>query len=274
MAGPCVSENRKIIPKLKFTVEEDSVPLWKKRKQNQECDVLSVLDLKDEELSLKTQIRKDFYDRLIAQVHLGRCWEDLFLLRSLLRNPHFNIKQCGNSYDKLQNTAQECHDKLSRRLRMLYCRQPIYTYRKMKFPSPDSALKHMQRLVFFMQYDNRRHAFDHLDTIKSLRKQGKVNELAIFTEKILSNFYMALTYKTFPRKFEFVTELCHLLGLTYLQELKVPHDIINHELSERMFLLFAMPPVVDKLLEKKYIFGVKSTWNDPLKVDTSFLKYK
>lgn len=274
LAGACIVEQRKVIPRLEFKVENDKTPLWKKLSVKGECDVLSVLNLKSEELSLKNQIKKEFYDRMIAQIHLNRGWEDVFFLRELLANPNFNIKQCKNTFGKLDSIAAEGHDKLMQRLRMLYSRKPIYTFRKLKYRKAEAALKHMQGLLFHMQYQNRQTAFGHLDRIKQLRRKGQVNEFALFTQKVLSEFYLAMSYKAFPRKFEFVVELCNLLGVTYLQELKVPQDIMKMDLSERMFSLFAVPVPKDNVVEKTYIFGVKSTWNDPLKVDTSFLKYK
>lgn len=256
------------------STEVDPTPNWKKLRQNGECDVLSVLDLANERVHLKTQLQQKFYHQLMAQVYLGRGSDDLFFLQNLLTDRRFLLKQCTGTHDTLKAVATEAYDKTLMTMKMLHARRPLYTYRWTKYRTADLAASHMKKLLFYVQAKNRQQAFAFLSRILMLHKAKKIHEMALLVEKVLSGFFMTLTVKTFPRKFEFIVEMCNLMGMTFVGDLRLDGQLFELAPQEQLVKLFAVPFQDDRDDDKPYVFGDRTTFNDPLKVDSSFLKYK
>lgn len=267
-------EQRKIIPKLKFTTDIDPRPLWKQRRDNNECDAVSVLDLHEKMPHLKDLRRKEQNTRFISQVCLGPAWDDLFFMRDLPKHKAFILPQAKGSELPLQTLIETSYDKTLTNLKMLHARNPIYTYKKVMFRVPELGTKMKQKTLYRDMYQNRRDAFMQLDRARKLRKEKNLNLLLSFTEKTLSDFYQTQTIQRFPRKFEFVTELCNIIALTCVEQLQIPPNLMVVPLKERMHLLFDVKMVQDTFDEVEYEFGNRKTYRDPLKVDTSFMSYK
>ncbi|XP_063704016.1 uncharacterized protein LOC134833581 [Culicoides brevitarsis] len=273
-AGDCLLEHRKIIPKLIFDSDIDPRPLWKQRRDQNQCDVMSVLDLQEKIPHLKDLQRKEQNTRFVSQVCLGPAWEDLFFLRDLPKHKAFILPQAKGSETPLKEIINESYSKAQKNLKMLHARNPIYTYKKIMFRSPELGAKTKEKNLFRDMYQNRRDAFTQLARVRRLRKEKNVEKLVNYTEKVLSEFYQTKSIKRFPRKFEFVTELCNIVALAFVEQLRIPPNLMVVPLRERMHLLFDVQMVQEKFDEIEYEFGNRSTYRDPLKVDTSFMSYK
>lgn len=124
-----------------------------------------------------------------------------------------------------------------------------------------------------MQYQTRRNMFLALDEMHRMRAGGKLEELIKIAEHELGVHYQIKSGKLMPRKKEFTTEICNLIGLTYLDRLVIPQNSTQMSGLELMGVIFEVS-VADKKKSVPYIFGDQSTYRDPAKPDTSFLVFK
>lgn len=235
---------------------------------------MSVLDLQEKMPHLKDLRRKEQNTRFLSQVCMGPAWPDLFFLRDLPKQKAFILPQAKGSETPLKAIVDASYEKAQTNLRMLHARNPIYTYKKIMFRSPELGKKTKEKNLYRDMYQNRRDAFTQLGRARKFRKEGNVEKLICYTEKTLSEFYQTKTVKRFPRKFEFVTELCNIVALTFVEQLKISPNLMVVPLNERMHLLFDVQAVQEKFDEVEYEFGNRETYRDPLKVDTSFMSYK
>lgn len=115
-AEGCLYDLRHVIPMLNFQVEIDTSPLWKQRRKRQECDVTSVLDLKQKRVNVKTRLKMEANNKFMAQVYLDRSWSDLFYMRNIVNDKRFMLDHCTGSQTALKTTADECFDKVKQRM--------------------------------------------------------------------------------------------------------------------------------------------------------------
>lgn len=223
---------------------------------------------------LKDLRRKEQNSRFLSQVCLGPAWDDLVFLRDLPKHKAFTLPQAKGSEIPLKIIAETSYDNVVTNLKMLHARNPIYIYKKNMFCNPELGKKTKEKNLYRDMYQNRRDAFTQLSRARKLRKEKNLGRLLSYTEKALSEFYQTKTVHRFPRKFEFVTELCNNVALACVEQLQIPSNLMVVPLKERMHLLFDVAMVQDKFDEVEYEFGNKTTYRDPLKVDTSFLSYK
>lgn len=128
-------------------------------------------------------------------------------------------------------------------------------------------------LKFRMQYKTRREMFTALEQMHQMRTDGKLNKLIEIAEHELGFHFQIKSEVLMPRKREFTTEICNLIGLAYLDKLKIP----NHFESKDLKFLAKVFEVSSNQGRKKtvsYIFGNQSTYRDPAEPDTSFLVFK
>lgn len=114
--------------------------------------------------------------------------------------------------------------------------------------------------------------FTALDKMHRMRDEGNLRKLIEIAEHELGFHYQITPEALMPRKNEFTTEICNLIGLAYLDRLKMPSHIRDEG-------LFFLAQVFEVSIEGKkealpYIFGQQSTYRDPAEPDTSFLVFK
>lgn len=124
-----------------------------------------------------------------------------------------------------------------------------------------------------MQYQTRRNMFLALDAMHRMRARGKLEKLIKIAEQELGVHYQIKSSKLMPRKEEFTTEICNLIGLTHLDRLVIPQNSSQMGALELLGTIFEVS-VADKKVVVPYIFGEQSTYRDPAKPDTSFLVFK
>lgn len=86
--------------------------------------------------------------------------------------------------------------------------------------------------------------------------------------------------KLMPRKKEFATEICNLIGMAHLDKLKLPpnweklSDLKSKSSDIELVASILNVSFVDKYAVIPYVFGDQSTYRDPGEPNTSFLEFK
>lgn len=157
---------------------------------------------------------------------------------------------------------------------MLHSRFPLYAHKARAFSTSDQQFEASKKSNFYKMYRARREAFSYLETARKYREQRSYEPLIKLTEDALSNFFQPVSNRVFPRKFEFITEMCNNFALAFCEELQIPHNLMKINEKLQMFKLFAVPIMPDRFQDVPYEFGKIETYRDPEKVDTSFIEYK
>lgn len=124
---------------------------------------------------------------------------------------------------------------------------------------------------FRMQYQTRRDMFTALDKMHQMRSEGKLRKLIEIAEHELGFHFVIKPEALMPRKNEFTEEICNLIGLAFLDRLKMP---THTEGSLATLAAVFEVPISNKKVAPPYIFGQQSTYRDPAEPDTSFLVMK
>lgn len=119
---------------------------------------------------------------------------------------------------------------------MLYTREPFYAKRD-RF-DVGSLAKAQRRAFYFAQEETQREAVWQLKNIKHLVNSNFDAALAL-TERVLSEFYVIKTRAVFPAKFEFLCQLCKLIGTRYQQIYRtIPANLMSLRVEDRLVALF------------------------------------
>lgn len=275
-AGPFLLQMRGTIDKMQklnaFGNLTDARPIWKILKSMKECDVIS-MDGLTQSKSIETPIQKcknKLNERIILSKYMDNSTaQDILFLQSLSKNKRLLLEQTPKSNEKILDILDiEC-GRIDKWKEMLYKRQPIYSKKYVKDVQRMTACQEV--VLNRIQFRTRREAYEQLATIKKLRNTN-LRKMLDFVENALANFYAIKTHRVFPRKFEFINEICNVVGLAYVERLTIPQKLMVVPLSERMSLLLRIPPehkVVEDVVKK---FGEKSMSSADL--DSHFLKYK
>lgn len=113
--------------------------------------------------------------------------------------------------------------------------------------------------------------FLNLEAILECRKEGNLKKLIKLAEHELGVHHQIKTKKVMPRKIEFATEICNLIGLAHVDKLKKPN---SHKKGLELLASILDVSLADKYAVVPYIFGEQSTYRDPGKPDTSYLDFK
>lgn len=113
--------------------------------------------------------------------------------------------------------------------------------------------------------------FVHIKKCNEYREQRELSKLIEFSEKILTTFYLTTPDKYMPRKYEFITEICNIIGLAHMDKIKFKSDY--PEVSEKQLRYIFNIPIIDTN-PVKYIFGDRSTYINPAASDIQYLRLK
>lgn len=127
---------------------------------------------------------------------------------------------------------------------------------------------------FRMQYKTRREMFTALEQMHQMRADGKLNKLIEIAEHELGFHFQIKSEVLMPRKREFTTEICNLIGLAYLDKLKMPNNHVESEDLKFLAEVFEVSSIQGRKKAVSYVFGNQSTYRDPAEADTSFLVFK
>lgn len=140
------------------------------------------------------------------------------------------------------------------------------------FSSPEhrDAVKRVTKLR--MQIQTQRDTSAALKNIRKLRCEGKLRKLIEIAEHELGFHFQIKPEALMPRRNEITEEICNLIGLAYLDRLKMPTHIRGGGLAN-LAEVFEVS-IDNKRVAPPYIFGQRSTYRDPAQPDTSFLVFK
>lgn len=297
-AGNCWRYNQrknfdKVMDKWK-PQDPTTFPLLKSRVllkgKNCETDISDDKDLIQSK-SVQETHRLESAKRKIAQCYMQSTWKDFEFINSLKTNKTLQeSNQNSESFETINREIDECVEKTGILIvrsaqpqekfiikfhfqKQLHARFPLYTYEQRMFPDPKYKEKANRTSKFRMQYQTRCDMFAALDEMLKCRMDGKLKKLIKIAEHELGAHYQIRPNKIMPRKKEFVTEICNLIGLTHLDKLKLPE---NREQMDNLGQLAAIFNVslVNKHAVVPYVFGDQSTYSDPAKADPAFLIFK
>lgn len=141
------------------------------------------------------------------------------------------------------------------------------------FPNSAQKAKANKISKFHSQYLIRRETFLALDEMHKMRADGKLEKLIKLAEHELGVRYQINSDKLMPRKKEFLTEICNLIGLALLDRLKLPLNSMPMSGLQQLAAVFEVS-IAGKKVVAPYVFGDQSTYRDPAEPDTAFLVYK
>lgn len=141
------------------------------------------------------------------------------------------------------------------------------------FSSPEKREEIKRIGKFRMQFKTRRDMFTALEQMIQMRDEGKLNKLIKIAEHELGFHFQIKPDMLMPRKNEFITDICNLIGLTHVDKLQIPK---KHKRDEGLeFLAEAFEVSIEgRKKAVPYVFGDQSTYRDPAEPDTSFLIFK
>ncbi|KAH8295838.1 hypothetical protein KR018_011691, partial [Drosophila ironensis] len=236
---------------------EDPRPLWKILKDQGKCDVLSIPEIDEIQLSPLEIARRSRAFDVFNQMFLDRSWVDVIFLKNLRKNPNLLLDQCKNSKSFLKNLSTSKYEDLKTFLKMLEARSPMYYIRYKKFTNPKLMEKFREDYLYRVQYQTRRNMISVLRNIKQLRKTKNIPKLSEYVEQVMGDYVVIKTHRVMPWKFEFLNEVYNTLALALLDQFEVPK---NFKFTSKNALLELLHFPTDKSLDvPKFVFGDRTT---------------
>jgi hypothetical protein len=288
-AGNCLFDQRKYFDKItKLRKSDDD------QRNLDECDVVSTLEEKFDQKTIKFQNKLDCAQRKLKQCYLQTSWKDYAFIKALKTNETLlNSTHNRKSFTAINETIDDCIittetlivivKTFSWLIRLahlisfclqqkeLHARSPLYTYNRKMFPDPRYREQVEMTKKFRLQYKTRCDMFSALEDMHECRAKGDLKKLIKIAEHELGVHYQIRSRKVMPRKEEFTSEICNLIGLAHLDKLKKPQADVQIDGWE---FLAAMLGISIEQSVSVYIFGNQSTYQDPTKLDSSFLTFK
>ncbi|KAH8286471.1 hypothetical protein KR054_009817 [Drosophila jambulina] len=268
-----ISENEKLIVQLaeaRNNFKVDERPLWKILKEQGECDVLSIPEIKEVILSPLEIARRSRAFDVFNQMFLDRSWIDVIFLKHVQKNPNLLLDQCKNSRHFLRALTIKKYDEIKKFMKMLEARAPMYHLRFKKFTNKKVMDKFREDYLFRVQYQTRRNMISVLRSIRYLRKTKNISKLSSYVEEVMGDYVVKKTNRTMPWKFEFVNEVYNTLALALVDQYQVPK---NFRFFDKNSLLRLLKFPTERSLDvPTFIFGDRTTHQDTEAVDPTMLK--
>lgn len=91
----------------------------------------------------------------------------------------------------------------------------------------------------------------------------------------MGDYVVLKTHRVMPWKFEFINEVYNTLALAYADIYTASPDMnVNYDTKNRLVHLLKVPIDKNKDRSMKFVFGDKSTYQEPDAIDFSLLAYK
>ncbi|EDW40281.1 GL24992 [Drosophila persimilis] len=258
-----ISANEKLLIQvkesdLKSQNQVQNKPLWKLLKEQNKCDVLSILEIEDELLSPLEIARRSRAFNVFNQIYMDKSWIDVVFLKKLLRNPTLLLEQCQNSKYFLGALNKKKYEELKLFLKMLHARAPMYYLRYNKFTNQNLMDKFREDYLFRMQYQTGRNMRSVLRSIRYLRAVGNVAKLSKYVEEVMGDYVVLKTNRIMPWKFEFMNEVYNTLALAFAEQCIVPPGRSLYADKNGLLKLLRLP--TEKSWDvQNFVFGDRST---------------
>ncbi|XP_053947690.1 uncharacterized protein LOC128856416 [Anastrepha ludens] len=277
--GPFILRNEKIFEKVLHYLERrkyvDPRPLWKILREQGKCDVLSILEKEEVLLSPREVARRERAFKVFNQIYYNKSWIDVLFLKELRENPHLLLPQCKVSTPFLRHLTHTKYEVLKKFLKMLQARSPLYNEQMRKCPDKTVWEKHRQAHLNHIQYQTRRNMLTILRTIRQMRAKGKIDKLSKYVEEVMGDYVVLKTHRVMPWKFEFLNEVYNTLALAYIdryiERINSPPVHFN---KNRLLHLLRIPTDKNKDRAVSFVFGDKSTYQEPDATDYTMIAYK
>ncbi|XP_061397899.1 uncharacterized protein LOC133333604 [Musca vetustissima] len=275
--GPFIIKNGKyfdeVLEAYKRSQHVDTRPLWKRMKEDEKCDVLSILEKEEILLSPRELARRHRAFKVFNQIYFNKSWIDVLFLKQLRENKNLLWPQSKVSTPFLRDLCNTKYDVLKKFLKMLQARSPLYTEQWRKCPNKRIGSKRKEEHLNRVQYQTRRTMFSQLRTIRRLRDEGDIDKLSKYVEEVMGDYVVLKTQRVMPWKFEFINEVYNILALAHADGYTLMDDILETHGKERLLRLLRMP--TDKYKDiVQFVFGDKSTYREPDAPDYSLIAYK
>ncbi|XP_054730577.1 uncharacterized protein LOC129239244 [Anastrepha obliqua] len=277
--GPFIMRNEKIFEKVLHYLERrkyvDPRPLWKILREQGKCDVLSMLEKEEVLLSPREVARRERAFKVFNQIYYNKSWIDVLFLKDLRENPHLLLPQCKVSTPFLRHLAHTKYEVLKKFLKMLQARSPLYNEQMRKCPDKTVWEKHREAHLNHIQYQTRRNMLTILRTIRQMRAKGKIDKLSKYVEEVMGDYVVLKTHRVMPWKFEFLNEVYNTLALAYIDRyIERINSQPVHFNKNRLLHLLRIPTDKNKDRAVSFVFGDKSTYQEPDATDYTMIAYK
>ncbi|XP_020816001.1 uncharacterized protein LOC110190038 isoform X1 [Drosophila serrata] len=268
-----ISENEKLIVQLaeaRNNFKIDERPLWKILKEQGECDVLSIPEIKDVILSPLEIARRSRAFDVFNQMFLDRSWIDVIFLKHIQKNTSLLLDQCKNSRYFLRALTTKKYGEVKKFMKMLQARAPMYHLRFQKFTNKKLMDKFREDHLFRIQYQTRRNMISALRNIQHLRKTKNLTKLSSYVEEVMGDYVVKKTNRTMPWKFEFLNEVYNTLALALVDQYQIPK---NFRFFDKNALLRLLNFPTERTLDlPTFVFGDRTTHQDTESSDPTMLK--
>ncbi len=230
--GSFLNKFRKAISELdKIEAETvDARPLWKVRRDKNECDVVSICSESNERKKESTTIDHPLHiygvrkrEKKNRSLYFSTPTIETFdFLSKLSNDQRLNFPPSEASSNSIKNAIEEELNVFKKFEDMLQQRQPIYA---IKLLHSKNNKKFNKLAVLRTQETIEHRATNQLDRIKKL-KDTDLFGLLTYAEDIITNFYLIKSVKVFPKKFEFLETIYNIIGTCYID--KISTNISTH----------------------------------------------
>lgn len=258
----------------KTTENPDERPMWKILRENDECDILSILDVIEPLVHPREQARLDRGYKIFCSAYLNRSAIDVMFLKSLTKNKTLLLPQF-KSTPALKKIVDSKYHTVIKFLKMLQTRSPLYNEREKRCFNKVLCATTKKAAFLRIKNNTRRVCIIVLTRIKQLRERGNIHELTNMVEEIMGDYISVKTNKIMPWKFEFINEVHNTLALAHMDKLVIP-DFLEAfvQEEEQLFAMMDLPLHEEFVVVKQLVFGDKSTWTEPEAADYAYIKYK
>lgn len=252
----------------------DERPQWKIQRDNQECDVVSIIEEIEPLVHPRERARLARGYKIFNSRYLKNSAIDVEFLKFLKTNKTLLLPQ-SNITPVLKKVAENNYEIIIKFERMLQARSPLYHEKLMRCPSKPRCRKETEDNLNRIQYSTRRMMFLILNHIKEFRKTRNMDDLSKYVELVMGDLIILKTHRLIPWKFEFINEVYNTLGLAYMDFVVIPSSLDLVETGkERLHVMLGLPLPDERLTVNQFVFGDKSTWLEPEATDYPYIRYK
>ncbi|XP_001354621.3 uncharacterized protein p-cup [Drosophila pseudoobscura] len=244
--GPFLQQNSAAIDEVLRRRQELAAfvprPLWKKLKEQQQCDVQSVLERKTETLTSLERARRRASKSFYNHQYLGRSAVDVALLQQLRSNQIFLNPLMHGTTPYLRQLSGEQYGIVRKFMKMMHARNPLYNSKTAKCQSTSERCERSrERYLFHVEYQTRRDCLRMLRDVRRLRAAGNVEGLTNYIEHIMSKIIDLKTHRTLPWKWEFVNDVYNTLALAHVDQCALPANVDFLNPKNRLLLYLLQP---------------------------------
>lgn len=207
----------------------DTRPLWKIRRDNGECDVLSVCSDSHKKLKKSETVDHplDLYRSKKRQKRIRSMYfttptiDTHDFLMGLPNDPRFDFPPSDESTKVIGHAIEEELKVFGKFERMLHQRQPVYA--KKILQKKRNSRKFNEETLQRLRDTTENLAKNQLIRIRTIPVDD-LSGLLTSVEEIMTNFYMLKSENAFPKKLEFLETIYDIVGNRYINNIDTNPD--------------------------------------------------